>query len=73
MAREYDHAPIFALSSEWKEKFLNLSMAHSTMEAFDIVRRLDDDGKLDESPQDKKQTAATALLRDKLQEPKIMS
>ena len=66
-ARECDHAPIFALSSEWKEKFLNPSMAHSTMEALAIVRGLDHDGKLDESPQDKKQKAATALLRDELQ------
>ena len=54
-AREYDHAPIFALSSEWKEKSLA------------IVRRLDHYGKLDESPQDKKQKAATALLRDEFQ------
>ena len=66
-AREYDNAPIFALRSEWKEKFLKPSMAHSTMEAPAIVRRLDHYGKLDESPQDKKQKAATALLRDEFQ------
>ena len=32
-----------------------------------MVRRLDHDGKLNEFPQDKKQKAATALLRDELQ------
>ena len=46
-----------------------LSMARSTVEAFDIVRRLDHGGKLDETPHDKKQEAAAALLRDRLQEP----
>ena len=35
-ARECDNAPIFDLSSEWKEKFLNPSMAHSTTEALAI-------------------------------------
>ena len=67
-ARGYDLAPIFALSSEWEEKFLIPSMARSTVEAFNIVRCLDHSGTLDESPQDKKHKAATALLRDKLQE-----
>ena len=41
-------------------------MARSTAEAFNIVCCLDRSGKLDDSPQDKKQKAATALLRDKL-------
>ena len=41
---------------------MNPSMAHSRMEACEIVRRLDHDGKLDESPLDKKQNAATALF-----------
>ena len=58
---------IFALGSEWEEKFLCPSMAHNTVKALDIVRRLDHDGKVDESPQGKKQKAATALLRDELQ------
>ena len=48
-AREYDHAPIHALSSEWKEKFLIPSVAHNTAEANEIVCRLDHNGKLDES------------------------
>ena len=52
---------------EWKEKFLNPSMAHNTVEAYEIVCRLDHNVKLDESPQDKKQKAATALLRDESQ------
>ena len=39
-------------------------MVHSTVEASDIVCRLDHGGKYDESPQDKKQKVATALLRD---------
>ena len=30
-AREYDRAPISALSSEWAEKFLKTSMAYRTM------------------------------------------
>ena len=41
-------------------------MACSTANAFDIVCRLDRDGKLDEAPQGKKQKVATGLLRDKL-------
>ena len=61
-ARGYDLAPIFAL----EEKIMVPSMARSTVEAFDIVRRFDHGGKLDESPQDKKHKAATALLRHKL-------
>ena len=40
----------------------------STVDAFNIVRRLDHSGKFDESPQDQKQKAAPALLRDNLQE-----
>ena len=43
-------------------------MACSTANAFDIVCRLDRDGKLDEAPQNKKQKVATGLLRDKLYE-----
>ena len=67
-ARECDIALIFALSSEWKEKFLNPSMVHSTVEASDIVRRSDHRCKVDESPQDKTQKLVTALLCDKIQE-----
>ena len=40
-AREYDHAKIHALNSRWKETFLNPSMVHDTVEAYEIVRRLD--------------------------------
>ena len=65
-AREYDFAPMFALSSDSEKKFLAPSMARSTVEAFNIVRCLEHSGKLDDSPQDKRQKVATALLRDKL-------
>ena len=51
-----------------EEKFLNPSMVHNTVEAYEIVCRLDHGVKLDESPQDKKkQKAAKALLSDELQ------
>ena len=65
---EYDHALIFALSSQWKEKFLNPSMAHGTVKAFNIVRCLDHSGKLDELCTGQKTKAARALLRDKFHE-----
>ena len=65
-AREYDRASICVLRSEWKEKFLSPSMAQNTLEAYEIVCRLDHDGKIDDSPQGKKQKAATALLRDEI-------
>ena len=39
-------------------------MARSTAEAFNMACCLDRNGKLDDSPQDKKQKAATTLLRD---------
>ena len=67
-ARGHHSAPIFALSPVWEKEFLAPSMACSTANAFDIVCRLDRDGKLDEAPQNKKQTVATGLLRDKLYE-----
>ena len=41
-------------------------MSRSTLDSFNIVCRLDHDGKLDESSQDKKQKVATGLIRDKL-------
>ena len=41
-------------------------MARSTADAFNFVRCLDRNGKLDEVPQDKKQKVATSLLRDEL-------
>ena len=41
-------------------------MARGTAEAFNIVCRLDRNGKLDEVSQDEKQKFATSLLRDKL-------
>ena len=63
-ARGCDFAPILALSSNWEKEFLAPSMARSTAAAFNIVRRLDRKSKLDEFPQDRKQKAATTLLRD---------
>ena len=67
-ARGHNSAPIFALSPVWEKEFLAPSMACSTANAFDIVCRLDGDGKLDEALQNKKQKVATGLLRDKLYE-----
>ena len=65
-ARAYDvfFAPVFALNSNWEKEFSAPSMAHSTADAFNMVCCLDRNGKLDEVPQDKKQKAATTLLRD---------
>ena len=67
-ARAFDFAPSLALSSNWEREFLAPSMARGTAEAFNIVCRLDRNGKLDEVPQDKKQKVATSLLCDKLHE-----
>ena len=67
-AQRYNFAPIFALSSNWEKEFLAPSMACSTADAFNIVCRLDHDGKLDEAPQNQKQNVATSLLRGKLYE-----
>ena len=64
--RAYDSAPILALSSNWEKEFLAPSVARSTAEAFNMVCCLDRNGKRDDSPQDKKQKAATTLLRDAL-------
>ena len=41
-------------------------MAHNTVEANEIVCRLDHTGKIDDSPHGKKQKAATAFLRDEI-------
>ena len=60
----HNSASIFALSLVWEE-FLELSTACSTLDAFNVVCRLDRDGKLDEAPQNKKQVA-TGLLRDNM-------
>ena len=66
-ARENDGVSLFALTSEWDEKFLKTSMAYSTMEAYDYVYHMDHAGRFADSPSDKKQKAATALLRDTIQ------
>ena len=69
-ARGYNFDPIFALSlsPNWEKEFLAPSIACSTADAFNIVCRLDHDGKLDEGPQNMKQNVATSLLRGKLYE-----
>ena len=67
-ARGHNCAPIFGFSPVWEKEFLAPSMACSTANAFDIVCRLDRDGKLDEVPKNKKQKVATGLLLDKLHE-----
>ena len=64
----HDPVPIFVVSCDEEEKFFISSMVHSIAEAFNVARRLDHSGQLDDSPQDKEQKAATALFRDKLQE-----
>ena len=64
-ARACDFAPVLALSPIWEKDFLAPSMSRSTSDAFNIVCRLDPDGKLDEASQDKKQKVATGLIRDK--------
>ena len=65
-ARAYDLAPVLALSPIWEKDFHAPSMSRSTSDAFNIVCRLDHDGKLDEASRNKKQKVATGLLRDKL-------
>ena len=50
----------------WDKEFLAPSMVRSTAEAFNEVCCLDRNRKLDDSPQDKKQKAATTLLRGEL-------
>ena len=60
-AREYDFAPMSALSSDWEKNFLVPSMARSTADAFNIVRCLDHTCKLDDAPQDKRRKVATAF------------
>ena len=67
-ARECDRSSICALSPSWKEKFLHTSRACSTVEASEFVCRLDHAGKIADSPYDKKQKAATILLRDEIPE-----
>ena len=66
-ARGYDRAPIYAITSEWREKCLNPSFAHGTMETYEFVCRMDHTGKIADSPNDKKQKAATTLLCDEIQ------
>ena len=53
-ARVHNCTPIFALSPVWEKEFLVPSVDFSTADAFDIVCRLDRDGKLNEAPQNKK-------------------
>ena len=65
-ARGHNCAPIFARSPVWEKEFLAPSMTCNTANAFDIVCRLDRDGKLDDALQNTKQKIATGLLRDKL-------
>ena len=65
-ARAVDFAPFLALCPNWEKEFHTPSMARSTADAFNIVCRLDHDGKLDEVSQDKKQKVASSLVFDKL-------
>ena len=65
LARGHNCARLFALS-EWDNEFLSPSLANSTVSAYDTVRQLDHDRKLDNAPNDKKQKIATGLLSDSL-------
>ena len=65
-ARGHNCTPLFALSPVWEKEFLAPSMALSTVNAFDIVCRLDRDDTPDEVPQTNKKRIATGLLLDKL-------
>ena len=65
-APAYDFAPVLAFNPIWEKDFLAPSMSRNTLDAFNNVRRLDRDGKLDEASRDKKQKVATGLIRDKL-------
>ena len=66
-AREYVGASIYALTSEWEDKFLKTSVAYSTMESYEYVCHMDHAGRIADSLCDKKQKASTALLRDTIQ------
>ena len=57
-------SPFSPLHPNGKERFLKTSMAHSTLEAYEYGRHLDHAGRIADSPSDKKQKAARALLRD---------
>ena len=65
-AHAFDFAPILALCPDWEKDFHTPFMARGTADAFNIVCRLDHDGKLHEASQNKKQKVATSLIRDKL-------
>ena len=65
-ARAYDLAPVLALSPIWEKDYHAPSMSRGTSDAFNVVCRLDHDGKLDEASRNKKQKVATGLLSDKL-------
>ena len=67
-AREYDFAPVLALSSIWEKEFHAPSMARSTAEAFNMVCHLDRNGKLDDfsKGQETEGCHTTTLLRDEL-------
>ena len=66
-ARNDDGASIYALTSEWEEKFLTTSMSCSTMEAREYVYQMDRAGRIADSPEKKIQKAATTLLCDTIQ------
>ena len=63
-SRSFDFAPILALCPQPEKDFLAPSMARSTADACNIVRRWDHDGKRYEASQNKKQKVATGLLRE---------
>ena len=59
-------SPLSPLHPNGKERFLKTSMAHSTLEAYEYGRHLDHAGRIADSPNDKTQKAARALLRDEI-------
>ena len=67
-AREHNSTLFSLFHLSGREEFFAPSMDRRTANAFDVVCRLDRDGKLDEAPQNKKQNIAIGLFRDKLNE-----
>ena len=65
-ARADDFASVVAHSPIWEKDCRAPSTSRNTLDAFNIVCRLDRDGKLDEASRDKKQKVATGFIRDKL-------
>ena len=67
-ARGHNCTPLFALSPAWEHEFSLPSMAFHTVNALDIICRLDRDDTRDEVPQNNEKKVATSLLLEKLRQ-----